>query len=573
MNIDMNEMPNSLTLTTHSKVEMSAQLLSSQALVSKQSASVFSTSEASAISLSHDCTQSPMTHTKFFISYRSQDPDRTLARQFYETLKSAGHDVFMAAESIRLGDNWSQRIDQELEQSDYFVLLLSANAAMSEMVIEEVRRAKELRDASASHKPAILPIRVQLPMNAPLNYDLRGYLGRIQQREWRSPDDTVAILYEILSVVAGDKVVTPTLETTSPLTMTLSDRSNTPPVPVAEPELPGGQVDLASQFYVERLPIETHCFETIVKPGALIRIKAPRQMGKTSLMSRILRHAEQQNYLAVPLSFQLADTAIFSDLDKFLRWFCASIGRKLRLPNRLTDHWDDIFGSKDNCTSYFEEYLLAQTTAPITLGLDEVDCVFQHPEIATDFFGLLRAWHEDAKTRDLWKKLRLVVVHSTEVYIPLNINQSPFNVGLPVELPEFTLNQVQDLAQRHGIDWSDAHMTQLMNVVGGHPYLVRVALYQIARQDLTLDQLLQAAPTEAGPYGDHLRRHLWNLEQRPEMATAMRQTVASTQPVRLESVQAFQLHSMGLVHLQNNEVIPRCELYRHYFRDRLRTIV
>jgi hypothetical protein len=49
-----------------------------------------------------------------------------------------------------------------------------------------------------------------------------------------------------------------------------------------------GEVPLDSPFYVERPPIERLCYETIVQPGALIRIKAPKQMGKTSLMLRIL---------------------------------------------------------------------------------------------------------------------------------------------------------------------------------------------------------------------------------------------------------------------------------------------
>jgi hypothetical protein len=39
---------------------------------------------------------------------------------------------------------------------------------------------------------------------------------------------------------------------------------------------------------VERPPVEANCYQEIVKPGALIRVKAPRQMGKTSLMQRIL---------------------------------------------------------------------------------------------------------------------------------------------------------------------------------------------------------------------------------------------------------------------------------------------
>ena len=481
----------------------------------------------------------------------------------------------MAAASIQLGDNWSSCIDEGLETCDFFVLLLSAQSAASEMVTEEVRRARELRDTKGTGKPGILPIRVNLPMDAALNYDLRGYLNPIQQTHWKSPEDTPRILQEILAVVAKGDVSMPAqveeeeIPEASVAPAPLMDQPDAPPVPVAPPELPEGQVAMASKYYVERHPIEANCYETIAKPGALIRIKAPRQMGKSSLMSRILRHGDEQGYLTVPLSFQLADASIFSDLDRFLKWFCASVGRRLRLPNKLSEIWDDIFGSKDNCTAYFEEYILPEISAPLVLGLDEVDRVFDHQSVAADFMGLLRAWHESAKVNDLWKKLRLVVVHSTEVYIPMNINQSPFNVGLPIELPEFSSEQVLDLAQRHGLAWDEDEVTQLMAMVGGHPYLVRVALYAVARQETTLVNLLEIAPTEAGPYGDHLRRHLWNLEQRGEMAEATKRVMASKYPERLEPIQAFQLHSMGIVHLQGNEVVPRCDLYRRYFSDRL----
>ncbi|ESA38738.1 serine threonine protein kinase [Leptolyngbya sp. Heron Island J] len=507
--------------------------------------------------------------TQVFISYRSREPDVAIAQQFHAQLSGAGHEVFMAAASIRLGDNWPQRVNTALEQADYFILLLSPQSITSEMVIEEVRQAKHLHDTQG--RPVILPIRVNLPMDAPLNYDLRGYLQRIQQGHWESEQDTARLLREILELI-GENVAPPLVDagaqelTPAPAVI---ETAETPPLPVAEPELPGGQVDLASKFYIERPPIEKRCYEAIVKPGALIRIKAPRQMGKTSLMARILHHAEAEGCVKVPLSFQIADSKIFKDLDQFLKWFCAVVGRRLKRPNKLNDYWDGFFGSKDNCTAYFEEYLLADLDKPLALGLDEVDLVFQHPEIASDFFGMLRAWHEDGKNRDIWKKLRLVVVHSTEVYIPMNINQSPFNVGLAIELPEFTPDQFEDLSQRHGLNWQADDLRPIQAMIGGHPYLVRVALYNLARQDMTLADLLQSAPTESGPYGDHLRRHLWNLEQRPELAEAVKRIVATDSPVRLDSVEAFQLHSMGLVNLEGNTVSPRCNLYRQYFSDRL----
>jgi serine/threonine-protein kinase len=340
----------------------------------------------------------------------------------------------------------------------------------------------------------------------------------------------------------------------------------TRPLALDEPE---GQVSLNSDFYVERPPIESDCYEAIVKPGALIRVKAPRQMGKSSLMSRVLLHASQQGYRTASLNFQSADSEFLTSLDKFLQWFCAIIARELDLDDKLADYWKPFLGSKDRCTEYFQRYLLRESTTPLTLGLDEVDQIFQHPEIATDFFGLLRAWHEKGKNQALWQRLRLVIVHSKEVYIPLNINQSPFNVGVPIELPELNQTQVRDLVRRHSLNWSEKQLEQLMAMMGGHPYLVRVALYQIARGKITLEKLLQMAPTEEGPYYDHLRRHLLNLEENASLVAAIKQVVEANHPVEIKAAEAFKLRSMGLVKFQGNAVTPLCEMYRQYFRDRL----
>lgn len=335
-------------------------------------------------------------------------------------------------------------------------------------------------------------------------------------------------------------------------------------------EEPEGQVPLGSVFYVDRPPIEEDCYEAIIRPGTLIRVKAPRQMGKTSLMSRILDYAGQRGYQSVGLSFQSADAKVLKDLDLFLCWFCVSITNELDLPNTLHTYWkDDFLGAKDKCTNYFQRYLLNQIRGPIALGLDEVDEVFKHPEIATDFFGLLRAWHEKSKNNLTWQKLRLVITHSKEVYIPLDINQSPFNVGLSIELPVLSRTQVQGLLERHDLDWDETQLEQLMTLLGGHPYLVRVAFYQIARGRMTLKKLKQIAPTEEGPYSDHLRRHLLNLEEDKDLLAAAKTVIQAEGPVDVGASEAFKLRSMGIIKLQGNDVMPLCELYRQYFQDRL----
>ncbi|NET57720.1 MAG: hypothetical protein F6K47_16640 [Symploca sp. SIO2E6] len=152
----------------------------------------------------------------------------------------------------------------------------------------------------------------------------------------------------------------------------------------------------------------------------------------------------------------------------------------------------------------------------------------------------------------------------------LDINSSPLaGVGLEIKLPEFCFKQVQELVKLYGLDWSASQIEQLMAMVGGHPYLMDKALDYLQRQQITLEQLLPTAPTEAGLFSDHLRRHLGNLQQHPELAIALHEVVQANNWVTIPSTQLFKLHRMGLIKLQGNTVMPSCDLYRQYFRERL----
>ena len=332
---------------------------------------------------------------------------------------------------------------------------------------------------------------------------------------------------------------------------------------------PEGQLPLNSTLYIDRPSAEWNCYKEIEQPGALIRIKAPRRMGKTSLMSRVLDQARQKGSQTVSLSFQLAERELLTDLTRFLQWFCVSIGRGLAMPNQLEEYWDDMFGSKMSCKIYFEQYLLANQSQPIVLGLDDVDRLFQYPNLADEFFGLLRTWHEESKNRDIWKRLRLIVAHSTEVYIPLNVNKSPFNVGLPVVLAPFNTEQVETLAQRYQLKLGAAEIKQLTDLSSGHPHLIQLALYAMRAHEMALPQILQNATSATGIYGDHLQRQYWLLEKDSVLRDAFIQVLQATEPVVLELPLAFRLESMGLVQIHNNQVIPHCTLYAQYFRDRL----
>jgi DNA-binding Xre family transcriptional regulator len=338
--------------------------------------------------------------------------------------------------------------------------------------------------------------------------------------------------------------------------------------PDTSPRYPNGAVPLSSPFYLERTPFEAQIDREISKPGALVRIKAPREMGKTSLLLRVLASAQNLGYHTVSLNLAQVDESILSDLDRFLRCICTNVARQLQLKPRLDEYWDEDLGSKISCTDYFQHYLLEKISTPLVLVFDELNHIFEHPQIAHDFLPLLRSWYEEAKILPIWQKLRLIVVHSTEIYIPLQLNQSPFNVGLPIQLDAFSQAEVQQLARCYGLDWDNgAEAGQLMELVDGHPALVNIAFYHLSRGDLTLSELLATAPTATGIYRHHLQRHWVTLEAQPELLLALNAVMNATEPVSLELIIAYKLNSMGLIKQSPNKAVPNCELYRQFFLE------
>lgn len=332
-------------------------------------------------------------------------------------------------------------------------------------------------------------------------------------------------------------------------------------------EFPSAPLAVNSEFYVPRPPIEALAFACIREPGSLLRIKAPTKMGKSSLILRLLAEAKQHNYQVASLDFQQIDQAAFSNVDQFLRWFCANVSLRLNLRPQLDQFWDVDVGSKMSCTYYFEKAILAPLQRPLVLTLDEVNCVFAHPKVALEFLPMLRAWHARTRQSPHWQNLRLVLAYSTEVYVPLNLNQSPFNVGLPLELPPLTEAQVQSLVWQYGLDLkSDAKLKEFFSLVGGYPYLVQLGLYYLQSEKMTLNQLLQDATTEAGIYRQHFRQLLAILQSEPVLLAAFKQVIAAD-GLKLEAITAYRLTSLGLIHLRGNLAIPSCELYRAYFKE------
>jgi len=190
---------------------------------------------------------------------------------------------------------------------------------------------------------------------------------------------------------------------------------------------------------------------------------------------------------------------------------------------------------------------------------------------------MLRVWHEQSKDDLTWQKLRLVLVHSTDFYVPLKLNQSPFNVGLAVNLPSFTVGQMQDLAKRYGLEalthgagaWQ---LKSLHYLVAGHPYLSGLAFYALRQKQTTLNDILATAAMPDSIYRQHLQRCLATLKSDLALACLYYRVAIAEEEISLDAISAYKLESLGLIRFENALVKPSCDLYRRYFSEQLSSI-
>jgi hypothetical protein len=515
---------------------------------------------------------------RVFISHkRNVALDNTLANHLHDYLNQHGCRAFIDLE-ILPGFDWTQEIDRQIKACDFFVVLLSETSVSSEMVQAEVKRAYDYRQIYGH--PQSVPIRVD--HEALLPFGIETFLGPVQYVVCKAKGDCGRVCSEILATIQGQSPVPLARNIPAPIApqllsedgQPLAERGDlSPPTPafdlrfLKELSAPGGTLRLRSEFYVRRRA-DVQLEQELARPGALVTVRAGRQTGKSSLLVRGVDYARTQGYRVALLDLQSVDQATLHDPALFMRYLGDAMMTKLGLdPGQAGAIWHDAVPPQVNLTRLLENYVLTQGDEPIVLAMDEADRLLA-TSYRSDFFGLIRSWYNSSALDERWQKLRIVMVISTEPYLLIeDSNQSPFNVGLKLRLTDFDEAQVSDLNQRHGAPLAAAEVPQLVELLGGHPYLTRKVLYVLARGEQSWSELQRSAPTDGGPFGDHLKHYLWILGDHPELRKALKQIIRRRRCN--DEAAHHRLRQAGLVRGEQHGCRCRNELYRTYFGAKL----
>jgi len=320
---------------------------------------------------------------------------------------------------------------------------------------------------------------------------------------------------------------------------------------------------------------------TLAQSGGLIRIRGPQKFGKTSLLYYLLETFQQQGDRRVILDLQKVDSTLLTDSERFLRAFALYVTRSLGFASTLEDYWDPDLGAKLNCSFYFEEYILEMIEGDrLILVIENLDCLFAYHNTAREVLPLFRSWYEDARRTPIWSKLNLIVTYALEIYITLDVQQSPFNVGLPITLEGFTVPNILALAERYQLPWNLEIVEYLYHMLGRHPHLIRLTIEHFSCQknlDITTQdwQSILTSYFKNSLHNDSIYRSYfsrwWHIIRRhTDLFDALAQLLNNpTAAVELPAMTAYNLEYLGLVSREGTTVTLRGELYQQYFQTQV----
>jgi hypothetical protein len=395
-------------------------------------------------------------------------------------------------------------------------------------------------------------------------------LNRYQYVQWDGPISNDSVLQQLLQVIESAKFQTqaPAQSVLSPAISGDATPTETRlrPSSAADPRVlrqrPGGATGVDDPCYIERAA-DRLVLQVAGDTGVTLTIKAPQQMGKTSLLVRYLEQCRKEGKSIVFIDFQLFSDDELDSESTILSKIATQTLRDLGIdPNMLKS-----IQRPTDLTFFLEDVVFKNNDGSVAIALDEVDRLVNRPFRDT-VFAMMRSWHNRRASHGAlgWRRLDLILVVSTEPnFFIQDHDLSPFNVSDPIRLEYFDVTRLRQLNGIMGGLLSEDQLGKLHELVGGHPYLTRLAYYCLGPAvDIRFDDLMRRAADDTGPFGDHLRAKLAQLQSRSESANAMARLVLRNQPPN--DTVFHRLHAVGLVQRHDDgQVVPANLLYKTFF--------
>ena len=236
--------------------------------------------------------------------------------------------------------------------------------------------------------------------------------------------------------------------------------------------------------YIER-PADNELFD-IVTSGRDAYLFAPMRSGKTSLIVATAARLQNNGYLVANLDLaQMGERDAGSDSGRWYYSIAYRLLRQLRIKVDLQTWWQDksILTSRQRLFEFYIEVLLANTTQPVVVIIDELQAI-EGLEFAGQLVESITAVNKARVTEPEFARLTFVLAGEGDPRLVVaSPEMSPFGMMQPVRLGNFSRESLQSFEPELNRSIEDARLAldRIYHWTRGQPYLTQKIARMVSR--------------------------------------------------------------------------------------------